>query len=198
LSRPEITFSTLLREWREGNAEAGEDLIRLVYDHLHWLAQHYLSQESYAQSLQPTDLVNEAYLRLFGTAVIEWEDQAHFFVIAARQMRRLLIDRARTTQFLNRKRRTEQGSLSQAAHLFEEPDLNLLALDQSLARLEEIAPRAARAVELRYFAGLTETQAAQALGVSVTTLKRDWKFARLWLYEQLEADAAATVSHVSS
>ncbi len=197
MPHPDVTFSTLLRQWREGNAEAGENLIRLVYDHLHWLAQHYLSQESHAQSLQPTDLVNEAYLRLFGAAVIEWEDQAHFFVIAARQMRRLLIDRARTTQFLNRKRRTDQASLSQMAQLFHEPDLNLLALDESLAWLEEIAPRAARVVELRYFAGLTETQAAQALGISVPTLKRDWKFARLWLYEQLEAKAAAPVGQAS-
>lgn len=188
LPQPHTTFSALLRDWRQGDQEAGENLIRLVYDYLHWLAQHYLNREHPSPSLQPTDLVNETWVRLFGTSVIELEDKAHFFVIAARQMRRILIERARSNLSGRRLRSFDYASLSEAANIYQQQDFDLLALDEALVRLEEIAPRASQVVELRYFAGLTETQVAQALGVSVTTLKRDWKFARLWLHDQLAAD----------
>ncbi|HWQ32823.1 MAG TPA: ECF-type sigma factor [Blastocatellia bacterium] len=194
MPHPHTTFSTLLREWRQGDQEAGENLIRLVYDHLHWLAQHYLRQEHHSPSLQPTDLVNETYMRLFGTSVIELEDKSHFFVIAARQMRRILIERARSNLTGRRLRSFDYASLSEAAPLCQQQDFDLIALDEALVRLEEIAPRASQVVELRYFVGLTETQAAEALGVSVTTLKRDWKFARLWLHDQLAADRQEFVS----
>ncbi|MFN7945730.1 MAG: ECF-type sigma factor [Blastocatellia bacterium] len=180
-------FSTLLQAWRAGDAESGERLICLVYDHLHWLAQNYLGQEGRPQSIQPTDLVNETYLRLFGSSVIELADQSHFFVIAARQMRRILIDRARSNLSGRKPGPTSYATLDEAAGLFYQQELEMLALDEALDRLEEISSRAAQVVELRYFAGLTEAQAAEVLGISVTTLKRDWNFARLWLHQQLSA-----------
>jgi RNA polymerase sigma-70 factor, ECF subfamily len=160
------TFSTLLQKWRGGDAEAGEELVRVVYEHLRLLASNYLRREPLTASLQTTELIHEAWLRLFGHETPDFESSAHFFVIAARQMRRLL-------------------PMSDARNLAVQPDEQLVLLDEALQKLEGQMPRVGQVVELRYFAGLTEEETARILSISVTTVKRDWAFAKLWLFERL-------------
>lgn len=179
------TFSALLRDWRQGDAEAGEALVRLIYEHLHLLASNYLSHESPNPSLQATELIHEAWLRLFGHEDLEFASRAHFFVIAARQMRRILIDRARGAHAHRRIPKTALLPISEAKNVAIQPDEQLLLLDEALQQLEARLPRAGQVVELRYFGGLTEAETAEILGLSVTTVKRDWVFAKLWLLEHL-------------
>lgn len=179
------TFSALLREWKQGNAEAGDEMVRLVYDHLHLLASSYLRREPHLPSIQTTELIDETWLRLFGHETPDFESRAHFFVIAARQMRRLLIDRVRGAQAERRIPKTILLPMSNAKHLVVPPDEQLLLVDEALQQLEARMPRAGQVVELRYFAGLTEEETARILNVSVMTVKRDWKFAKLWLFDRL-------------
>jgi RNA polymerase sigma-70 factor, ECF subfamily len=179
------TFSTLLRDWRAGDAEAGENLVRLIYEHLHLLASRYLSREPNHASLQTTELIHEAWLRLFGHDELDFVSRAHFFVIAARQMRRILIDRARGAQAHRRIPKSQLLPMSDAKNLAIQPDEQLLLLDAALQSLEVKMPRAGQVVELRYFAGLTEEETARILNISVTTVKRDWAFAKLWLFDRL-------------
>lgn len=179
------TFSGLLDSWRSGNEGAGDELAQMVYDQLRFLASNYLNHEYYKPSIQTTDLVNEAWLRLFGGEIPAFTSRAHFFVIAARQMRRILIDRARVVSAHKRIPRQAILPISQATNIGVAPEVFLLGLDEALKRLEAELPRAGQVVELRYFVGLTEEQTAQILGISVTTVKRDWAFAKLWLHRYL-------------
>jgi RNA polymerase sigma-70 factor, ECF subfamily len=179
------TFSTLLQKWRGGDAEAGEELVRVVYEHLRLLASNYLRREPLTASLQTTELIHEAWLRLFGHETPDFESSAHFFVIAARQMRRLLIDRARSAHAGRRIPKTDLLPMSDARNLAVQPDEQLVLLDEALQKLEGQMPRVGQVVELRYFAGLTEEETARILSISVTTVKRDWAFAKLWLFERL-------------
>lgn len=179
------TFSTLLQQWREGNAEAGDELVRAVYEHLHLLASNYLRREPLTPSLQTTELIHETWLRLFGNETPDFESRAHFFVIAARQMRRILIDRARRAHAGRRIPKTDLLPISTARNIAVQPDEQLLLLDEALQTLESQMPRVGQVVELRYFAGLTEEETAHILSLSVTTVKRDWAFAKLWLVERL-------------
>lgn len=179
------TFSTLLRAWQQGQAEAGEELVQLVYQHLHLLASTYLSREPGLPSLQTTELIHEVWLRLFGHETPDFASRAHFFVIAARQMRRILIDRARLAQAGRRIPKTAFVPLSTAEGIAFQIDEQLLQLDEALQQLAAQLPRTAQVVELRYFTGLTEEQIANTLGVSVTTAKRDWAFAKRWLFDRL-------------
>ncbi len=179
------TFSTLLREWKHGNAEAGDELVRLVYDHLHLLASSYLRREPLTPSIQTTELIHETWLRLFGKETPDFESRAHFFVIAARQMRRLLIDRVRGAHAHRRIPKTALFPISEAKKLAVPPDEQLLLVDEALQQLEAHLPRVGQVVELRYFAGLTEEETAHLLSISVTTVKRDWAFAKLWLLDHL-------------
>jgi RNA polymerase sigma factor (TIGR02999 family) len=174
-----------LREWRAGDAEARDDLARLVYEHLHLLAANYLRHEPHTPSLQTTELIHETWLRLFGHEDLDFASRAHFFVIAARQMRRILIDHARGVQAQRRIPKTILAPLSDAKDLAAQPDEELLLLDEALQQLEARLPRAGQVVELRYFAGLTEEETARILNISVTTVKRDWTFAKLWLLDRL-------------
>jgi RNA polymerase sigma-70 factor, ECF subfamily len=185
LRQTPTTFTTLYQAWRAGNEDAREELVRLVYQQLHLLASNYLSREPLTPSLQTTELIHETWLRLFGHEAPDFENRAHFFVIAARQMRRILIDRARGALAERRIPKTHLLPISEAKGVAIEPDEYLLALDEALQQLESTMPRAAQVVELRYFAGLTEEQTALILGISVTTVKRDWAFAKLWLYDRL-------------
>lgn len=184
----ETTFSRTLLAWRNGDAAAADELARMVYHELHRMARHLLRQERYAHSLNPTALLNETWLRLFGNGVVQIEDRQQFFLIAARQMRQFLIDRARRATAHKRIRHADLVSLEQAQHRWHELDFDLLALDEALAQLEQMDDRACRAVELRFFGGLDEAEAAQVLGVSPATLRRDWQAARLWLYGRLKSD----------
>ena len=171
---------------QEGDTGASEALARVVYDELHRLASHLLRRERAEHTLQPTALVHDAYLRLVGQRDTQWQGRSHFFGIAAQAMRRLLVDHAR-----HRSARKRDGGerVTLDEGLLEVPgrSLELLALDDALVKLAEQHPRAARVVELRFFAGLDIEPAAEALGVSRATANRDWMFARAFLQRELDA-----------
>ena len=181
-------FTALLIEYRSGSQEAGDQLVVLVYQDLRRLAQYYLQQERPEHTLQATALVHEAYLRLFDEGTFEWRDRAHFFAIAARQMRRILVDYARQMQAEKRSGGQIKLSLEEVTGEAAQRDEDLIALDEALSQLEKVSLRASQIVELRFFAGLTEKEVAQALGISLATLKRDWDFAKAWLYQQIRGN----------
>jgi RNA polymerase sigma factor (TIGR02999 family) len=166
-----------------------EELAALVYNELRKLAGAYMRREAPGQTLQPTALVHEAYLRLAGAGT-PWNDRGHFIGIAARSMRQILVERARARGALKRWGALDRVSLHESlAGAANVPDM-LPALDEALERLEKLDPEQARIVELRFFAGLTNEEAADALGLSVATLKRRWSLARAWLFRELGASHA--------
>ena len=172
----------------QGDVKATDELLPLVYAELRQLAAQKLAKEAPGQTLQATALVHEAYLRLLGPEVQSWQNRAHFFGAAAEAMRRILVDNAR------RKNRLKHGGDRQRVELegvvLSKDDLSddMIALDEALTRLAEIDAVKAELIKLRYFAGLTVEQAAQALGFSETTAKEHWRFARAWLYRQIRSD----------
>jgi RNA polymerase sigma factor (TIGR02999 family) len=177
-------ISQLLEAWAGQDPAARDALVLIVYDELHRLAHHYMRNERPGHTLQTTALVNEAYLRLVDVDRMQWRDRAHFFAIAATMMRRILVDHARAHA------RDKRGGDVVMTTLDEDVvapsrDVDVIALDDALERLGRIDERQARLVELRYFAGLTIEDAAEALGVSSGTLKRDWAIAKAWLYREL-------------
>lgn len=181
--RPEVT--ALLADWRCGDEEAGKQLMTATYDHLRRLAAHYLHHEGSDHTLQATELVSELYLKLFSSKPVEWQDRAHFFAVAARQLRRILIDHARARRAEKRGGNGVKVSLTVVAELAQPVEIDVLQLDETLRQLEGLDPRAAAGVELRFFAGLKETEIAEVLGISLATLHRDWKFSRAWLISRL-------------
>lgn len=178
-------FTALLIEWRKGDREAGEAAISMVYQELRRLAQYYLQQERANHTLQATALVHEVYVRLFLEANVEFQNRAHFFQLVGRQMRRILIDHGRALRADKREGELNKYSLDEARTMTWEHPSELLELEQALDQLEQIAPRAAQIVELRFFCGLTEHEAAESLGISVATLKRDWSFAKSFIYRRM-------------
>lgn len=179
-------ITTLLSDWRNGNPSAGEELLGVVYRELRHLAARYLSQERSDHTLQPTALVHELYLRVFTSGEpIAWQNRAHFFAVAAQTLRRILIDHARMRQSAKRGGHQVKLSLTEVNGLAEPRTDNLLEIDEALQRLAELEPRAAQVVELRFFGGLQVEEVAEVLGVSIVTVKRDWKVARAWLTAQL-------------
>jgi RNA polymerase sigma factor (TIGR02999 family) len=178
-------ITTLLGELRQGRDAARDELVTLAYPELRRIAAHYLRQESPNQTLRVTGLVNEMYVRLFGSSTMDWHNRAHFFAAVAREMRHIIVDYARARNALKRPDRRLQISLADVKESVDAPAEDLVALDEALSRLELLEPRASRVVELRYFAGLTEHETAEAMGVSMSTLKRDWLFAKAWLLDQL-------------
>jgi RNA polymerase sigma factor (TIGR02999 family) len=185
MSRETHSITALLEQWRGGDKNAGDRIMELVYAELHRMAAKEMRREHGEHTLQTTALVHEAYLRLCGSEPVQFVDRAHFFAVAARQLRRVLVDHARRV----RSERRGGGLVKVAFCDFDaggcELDERLLAVDESLERLQTLDPRAAKVVELRYFGGLTEAEAAEALQISVATLKRDWDFARTWLANEL-------------
>jgi len=183
-SQHEVT--ELLRQWRDGDKQALDRLTPLVYDELHRLAHHYIRGERPAHTLQTTALVNEAYLRLVEQQDVEWESRAHFFAVSAQVMRHILVDYARRYTSAKRGKdflRVEfNDEISSTCERAEE----LVALDDAMKALQEIHPRPSTVVELRYFGGLTNKQASEVLKVSEATIERDWRFAKAWLYRQLQ------------
>jgi RNA polymerase sigma-70 factor (ECF subfamily) len=186
---PAQNLTTLLHRWRDGDREAGNQLMTAVYPDLRRLAAHYLRHERPGHTLQPTALVHELYLRLFSGEPVECRDRAHFLALAAQQLRRLVIDNAREHHAEKRGGDRIQVPLSEAGAAVADSE-DLLALDQELNKLEALHTRSARVVELRFFAGLREDEIAESLGISVATVKRDWEFARAWLISRLGAGAA--------
>jgi RNA polymerase sigma factor (TIGR02999 family) len=179
-------ITRLLADWRRGDEAAAERLLPLVYHELKKIAAIHLRGERAAHTLQPTALVHEAYLRLVGLEQVDWRDRAHFFALASRLMRRVLVDHARRRQAV--KRSPDQEPPPHAAS--EEAGLRieeLLALDAALDRLAALDERQVRVVELRYFAGLSVEETAQVLDVSPSSVKRDWVSARAWLHHQLSS-----------
>ena len=181
----ELELTALLADWRGGNEEAGKKLMAVAYEHLRHLAAHYLRRERRDHTLQATELVSELYLKLFSSSPVAWRDRVHFFAVAARQLRRFLVDHARANRAEKRGGHCLKLPLTEVEGLAYPVDIDLLDIDESLKQLERLDPRAAAGVELRFFAGLTETEIAEALGVSLATLHRDWKFSRAWLLSRL-------------
>ena len=183
-------LTTLIAQVRQGNDQAREELVTLVYPELRRIAARYMRQERPGHTLRATALVNEMYVRLFATSTMDWQSRAHFFAAVAREMRHILVDHARARDAKKRPDHRLAISLSDVDVAADERE-DLLALNEALSRLESIDPRASRVVELRYFTGLSEREAAEALGISIATLKRDWTFARAWLLDQLRSGAAS-------
>ncbi|MBS1809122.1 MAG: sigma-70 family RNA polymerase sigma factor [Acidobacteria bacterium] len=182
---PNIT--QLLVAWNQGNQGALTQLIPLVHQELHRLAHHYLAGERQGHLLQTTALVNEAYLRLIDAQQVEWQNRAHFFGISAHLMRQILVQFAREQQRAKRGGKGIQVSLSEVAHISTQKSPDLVALDDALSRLEQLDARQSRIVELRFFGGLSLEEAAEVLKVSVSTVRRDWRVAQIWLHQQLTA-----------
>ncbi len=179
------TLNALLGRWREGDHEAGKQVMTLVYSELRRLAAYYFRQEAPGHTLQPTALVNELFLKLCSGEPVQWQDRTHFFAVAAQQMRRILIDHARRRKADKRHDTRIPVSLSRQPGDFGPQYEDLLAIDEALRGLEELDSRAARVVELRVFGGLKESEIADALEISAATVKRDWTFARAWLRSRL-------------
>ena len=186
-------ITQLLIAWKGGDEAALEALSPLINQELHGLAKRYLAGERPGHLLQPTALVNEAWLRLIDWQNVEWQNRAHFFGLAAQIMRRILVDFARARQRDKRGGDALQVSLSEAANLPSGRSAELVALDDALQALEKLAPRQARVVELRFLAGLSDAEAAEALHVSVGTIRRDWSLAEAWLFRELKRQEPSDV-----
>lgn len=180
-------LTVILKRIEEGDLQAGNELLPLVYEELRSLAARKLARESPGQTLQATALVHEAWLRLGGDGQIAWRDRGHFFAAAAQAMRRILIDSARRKSSLRHGGGVERVSFDSLDLAASMDDEQLLALNDALDHLEEHDSAKAQVVKLRFFAGLTNEQAAQALGVSEPTVKRHWAYARAWLFRQMTA-----------
>ncbi len=178
-------ITDLLLAWGKGDQLALEKLMPLVYDELRRLARHYMNRQRPGHTLQTTALVNEAYLRLIDSRQVQWQNRAHFFAVSAQLMRRILVDFARARTNLKRGGGAQQVSFDQALEVSAERGADLIALDDALKSLAAMNPRQSQIVELRYFGGLSEEETAEALKVSVRTVRRDWSLARAWLYREL-------------
>ena len=190
MDKPEGDVTLLLRRWSQGDTQALSELIPIVYNELRRLANYYLQQEGNAQTLQGTALVHEVYLRLCRQEEPNWENRAHFFAVAGRMIRRLLVDHARERSALKRGS-GKRAPFEEALTIPVPPDLDLVALDESLTKLAALHPRKSQIVEMRFFGGLTEREIAQVLGISEATVRLDWSFARAWLFRDLEGQAPA-------
>jgi RNA polymerase sigma factor (TIGR02999 family) len=182
-------ITQLLAAWSDGDRAALDVLAPLIEQELHRIAARFMAGEREGHVLQPTALVNEAFLRLVDWKNVHWQNRAHFFGVAAQMMRRVLVDVARS------RRRIKRGGGGMPVTLSEVNDVSatarnadLEALDEALERLERLDPRQGRVVELRYFGGLSLEETAHILGVSVGTVRRDWSLARAWLYRELRAE----------
>jgi len=182
---PPEDITRVLHELSAGEENAPARLMPLVYDELRRLAGRYLSRERLDHTLQPTALVHEAYLRLVDQTQVNWQNRAHFFGLAARIMRRILVDYARGHRADKRGGGLEKLSLDEALSFSKERDVDLIALDDALSDLAGLDPLQSRIVELRFFAGLTLEETAEVLGLSRSTVERDWIMAKAWLYTQL-------------
>ena len=181
-------LTALLRRWNQGDQEALDKIIPLVYDELKRLAGYYLRMEGDRPSLTSTAIVHEAYLRLVGTSDSDLQDRRHFFAVASRIIRHILVDHARRDMAAKRDLRCKEP-LESALTVPVMPDLDLILLDQALEELGRADPDKLRVVELRFFGGLSMEETAEVMGTSPATVKREWSVAKLWLYEQMHANS---------
>jgi len=180
-------FTRVLDQVQQGKEKAGDELLPLVYEELRKLAAHKMASEAPGQTLQPTALVHEAWLRLTGAENKTWDSQGHFFAAAAEAMRRILIERARAKSRLRRGNRVEHIPLDHVTIASEDPSETVLAINEALDRLAARDPFKAEVGKMRYFIGLSQDEIARALGVSEPTVRRHWTLARAWLYAEMKA-----------
>jgi RNA polymerase sigma factor (TIGR02999 family) len=178
--------SVLLRAWQDGDQAAFDQLVPLVFDELHRLAHRYMRHQQADHILQTTALVNEAYLRLIGAGDVAWKDRAHFYAISANLMRHILVDFERSRRYKKRGGDLKQVALDERTLPSPMPDPDLIQLNDALDILAQLDPRKAKVVELRFFGGLDLDETAEVLHVSRDTVKRDWKFAKVWLLCELK------------
>jgi len=185
---PTHEVTQLLKAWTAGDEQALEKLAPMVYRQLHRIAQRYMAGQRSDHTLQTSALVNEVYLRLVDCGQVRWQDRAHFFAVSAQLMRRILVDFARSRGYQKRGGAVVRISLEDVASVCNEPDANLLALDEALKALAVMDERKSRVVELRFFGGLSTEEAAAVLGVSTDTVLREWRLARAWLLRELSGE----------
>ncbi len=181
----------LLLKWSQGDQEALEELLPMVYRELHKIAHRYLNKERGEHTLQTTALVHEAYIKLIDQTRVKWQNRAHFFGIAAQAMRRILVDNARQRLAEKRGKGAEKISIEDnQIDISDEKASNLVELDFALKKLAELDPHKSRLVELRYFGGLSLEETAEVLGVSRPTVIRQWRLAKAWLYKEIAGEDA--------
>jgi RNA polymerase sigma-70 factor, ECF subfamily len=183
MAQGEVT--RLLHQLKQGNREAEELLIPLVYKELRRIAAGYLRRETDEHTLQPTALVHEAYLRMAGMKQIDWQGRSHFFAVSATIMRHILVDHARANRARKRGNGWDAVSLNEAILPSLRRSPEILALDEALTRLADLDVRQSRIVEMRFFAGMSEEEIGDLLGISARTVKRDWRVAKAWLFKEL-------------
>lgn len=188
---PPATITRLLAEWRAGDDRALDELTPLVYGELGRLARHYLNRERQRPTLETRDLIHDAFLRLSDLQSVDWQDRAHFFAVAARIMRRMLVDRARRRQGAKHGGDLIELRLADVPDLAVTRDDQLLALEEALRELEELDASLARIVELRFFGGLDHDEIAAVLGLSNPTVRRHWRLAKSWLHRHLSGAVPA-------
>lgn len=185
---PTPNATALLLAWGRGETAAFDQLVPVIHDELRRLARRYMRHERPGHTLQPTALVNEAYLRLIEIKRVHWQDRAHFFAMSALVMRRVLVDSARARGNVKRGGGIPKVSLDEGVFVTPETGQDLVALNDALHALEAVHPRKSQVVELRFFGGLSLEETAAALRVSADTVKRDWRFAKLWLLRELSGE----------
>lgn len=181
----------LLLDWGNGNEAALDDLIPLVYAELHRLAGRYMGREGRGHTLQTSALINEAYLRLVDQKRMQWQNRAHFFGVAARLMRQILVDHARSRSRAKRGGGAQMVSLAEQSVISKEIE-DVIALDDALKNLSEMDPRKSQIVEMKFFGGLTTEEVAEVLNVTTRTVEREWRKAKAWLYKAVTGDKSET------
>lgn len=182
---PSQDVTGLLVAWGQGDEEALQKLMPLVYEQLHAAARRYMAGERPGHTLQTTALIHETYLRLVDVRKVKWQDRAHFLAVCAQLMRRILIDFARSRRYQKRGGAAAHVSFDEALMVTAQPDANLVALDEALNRLSKVDDRKSKVVELRFFGGLDVKETAEAMKISPDTVMRDWKLAKVWLLREL-------------
>ena len=196
MGAPSAEITNLLQAWSSGDEAALDRLAEQVYPELRLMARRYMKNERQANTLQPTALVNEVFLRLVDVTKVEWSQRAQFFAMAARMMRRILVDAARARGSRKRGGSAAKVNLDETAVLSPTPDRSILALDDALTAFSLVAPRQAKVVELRYFGGLTEEEIVEAMKISPRTVRRDWDLAKAWLLRELnQTTGKPSVAH---
>jgi len=183
---PPSQVTELLQRWSRGDEEALDALVPLVYEDLRRLANYHLQRESQAQTLQATALVHEVYVRMCGQQDPQWQGRGHFFAVATKMIRRILVDNARRKSAKKRGGKIKPSMLEEALTVPVSAGVDLLALEDSLQKLEQKDPRKCQVVEMRFFGGLEAKEIASVLGTTEATVRRDWKIAKAWLYRELQ------------
>ena len=189
VSEEQKQISVILKDWSGGNRASADVLLSLVYDELRKIAAQYLRKERSDHTLQPTALVHEAYLKLVDISDISWQNRAHFFAVSSNVMRHILVDHARARLSDKRGGAAQRIALEDAISFSNEPDVDLIALDEALKQLAEFDEQQSRLVELRFFGGLTIEETAEVLNISPATVKREWTMAKAWLFRRMKFDS---------